>query len=60
MLRDVEYQRRTEIDAINGYVIEKGERLKIEVKANRAVFDMLKAIEANYNNSRPVKVDPVA
>ena len=53
MLKDVENQRRTEIDAINGYIIEKGERLKIDVKANKAIFDVLKVIEANYNNQEP-------
>jgi len=45
MLSDIEKGRRTEIDAINGYVVEKGEAVGIDVPTNKAVLALIKAIE---------------
>ncbi|MBT1444661.1 2-dehydropantoate 2-reductase [Shewanella sp. JM162201] len=46
MRQDVEHGRKTEIDAINGYLVRLGERHGIDTPANRALFDAIKAIEA--------------
>ncbi len=42
---DVEMGRRTEIDLINGKIVEYGKRLGISVTANQAVFAAVKGLE---------------
>ena len=42
MLQDVRNGRRTEIDALNGAVVELGKRLKIEVPHNRCMRDLVR------------------
>lgn len=45
MLQDVERQRPTEIDAINGAVVREGRRLGVPTPYNRAVLLLVKARE---------------
>jgi 2-dehydropantoate 2-reductase len=48
MLQDVEKSRRTEIDVINGAIVEAGERLNIGVPYNRAMVAMMKSLEGTF------------
>ena len=48
MLQDVEKSRRTEIDVINGAIVEAGERLKIPTPYNRAMVWMIKSLEGTF------------
>ncbi len=45
MLQDIENKRKTEIDQINGAVIQKAEEVDISVPANRTLYGLLKGIE---------------
>jgi 2-dehydropantoate 2-reductase len=45
MLQDIDARRRTEIDVLNGAVIEAAERLGVEVPLNRALFAQVTAWE---------------
>jgi 2-dehydropantoate 2-reductase len=46
MLQDLENGRRTEIDALNGYVAERGAALGLQTPANLALAGLIHAIEA--------------
>ena len=48
MLQDVEKQRITEIDVINGAVVEAGKRLNLSVPCNETMVWMMKALEATF------------
>jgi len=48
MLQDIEAKRRTEIDAINGAIVEKGEELSIPTPVNRALTSLVKIEESKY------------
>ena len=48
MFQDVEKSRRTEIDVINGAIVEAGERLNIPVPYNRAMVYMVKSLEGTF------------
>ena len=48
MLQDVQQQRPTEIDAINGAVVEHGHRLQIPVPINELLVYRVKEITADY------------
>ncbi len=48
MLQDVEAKRRTEIDVINGAVVEAGARLDVPVPLNQAMVWLVRALEASY------------
>lgn len=48
MGQDFDHKRRTEIDAINGALVREAERLGIAVPVNRAITDLVKAIEKNF------------
>ncbi len=48
MLQDVRNRRRTEIGAINGAIVEKGNSLGIPTPVNRELVDRVRAIEAGY------------
>jgi len=45
MNRDIHFGRPTEIDWINGFIVEKGQQLGIEVSANQACVQAIKQIE---------------
>jgi len=48
MFQDVEKSRQTEIDVINGAIVEGGERLNIPVPYNRAMVSMIKSLEGTF------------
>ena len=48
MLQDVERKRRTEIDVINGAVVEAGNRLGIPTPYNNAMLWLIKALERSF------------
>lgn len=48
MIQDVENARRTEVDVINGAIVEAGARLGIATPYNNTLLWMMKAIEAAY------------
>ena len=48
MLQDVEARRRTEIEAINGAIVERGERLGVPTPINRTLTGLVKIIESRY------------
>ena len=49
MLQDVEKGRRTEIDVINGAIVEAGQRLGIPTPYNNAMVWLIKAVEASFD-----------
>jgi 2-dehydropantoate 2-reductase len=48
MLQDVEAGRRTEIDVINGAIVQAGKQLHIDTPANQTMVWLIKALEQNY------------
>jgi len=50
MLQDIEAKRRTEIDAINGAIVERGEKLGIPTPVNRTLTGLVKVIELQYGS----------
>lgn len=46
MLQDVDAEKRTEVDAITGVVVERGERHGLEVPTNRVLAALLRAWES--------------
>lgn len=48
MLQDVEKSRRTEIDVINGAIVEVGRRLKIPTPLNDAMLWLVKSLEGSF------------
>jgi 2-dehydropantoate 2-reductase len=49
MLQDIERKRRTEIESINGKIVEVGERHGIETPINSALVILVKGIEKGMN-----------
>ncbi|NOZ84640.1 MAG: 2-dehydropantoate 2-reductase [Epsilonproteobacteria bacterium] len=45
MLQDIEAERRTEIDTLNGYIVKIGKQLKVKTPYNHAVTLIIKALE---------------
>jgi 2-dehydropantoate 2-reductase len=50
MLQDVEKRRRTEIDVINGAIIEAGRQFDIPTPYNNAMFWLIKALESSFDD----------
>jgi len=48
MLQDIEAKRRTEIDAINGAIVERGENLGIPTPVNKALTGLVKIMECRF------------
>ncbi len=48
MLQDVEAERRTEIDVINGAIVDAGRRSGVATPFNQAMVWMVRALEAKY------------
>jgi len=48
MGQDIDFRRKTEIDAINGAVVREAKRLGIPVPYNEVVTDLIKAIEKRF------------
>jgi 2-dehydropantoate 2-reductase len=51
MLQDVEKGRRTEIDVINGAIVEAGQRLGIPTSYNAAMVALIKASEGTFKTA---------
>jgi 2-dehydropantoate 2-reductase len=49
MLQDVLRGRETEIDAINGFVLDRARRHGVEAPGNEVLWGMVKAVERRYN-----------
>jgi len=49
MLQDVERGRRTEIDVINGAIVEAGRRLNLPTPYNDSMFWLVKALEETFS-----------
>ena len=49
MLQDIEANRLSEVDAINGMVVTLGKELGIDTPFNTAVSSIIKAQEAEYS-----------
>ncbi len=52
MLQDVENKRRTEIDTLNGAIVREGERLGVDVTANRVITLLVKSLEFMYDKRK--------
>ena len=50
MLQDVERQRQTEIDVINGAIVEAGARFGIATPYNQSMLSLIKALEQSFVN----------
>jgi 2-dehydropantoate 2-reductase len=48
MLQDVEGQRKTEIEVVNGAVVREGERLGIDVRLNKAMVALIGGLERSW------------
>jgi len=48
MGQDVDYRKRTEIDAINGAIVAFGEQAHIPTPVNRTLTQLVKILEASY------------
>ena len=52
MLQDVKNRRRTEINAINGAIVELGKTLDIDTPENNRLCEQIKQIEASYSKKQ--------
>jgi 2-dehydropantoate 2-reductase len=52
MFQDIEQRRPTEIDVINGAIVEAGRSLKISTPYNRAVVGLIKALETGLQSEK--------
>ena len=41
---------KTEIDTLNGKVIDLGEKYGVDVKTNKIIYDLIKAIESDFSD----------
>lgn len=51
MLQDILRKKRTEIDFINGVIVRQGQELGVSVLTNQMLVDLVRTIEASYDNS---------
>ena len=47
---DIKRKIKTEIDTLNGKVIELGEKYGVDVKTNKIIYDLIKAIESDFSD----------
>ncbi|WP_296798027.1 ketopantoate reductase family protein [uncultured Methanobrevibacter sp.] len=47
--QDIKRKIKTEIDTLNGKVIELGEKYGVDVSTNKVIYNMIKAIESNFS-----------
>jgi len=59
MLQDIERDRPTEIDYMNGYVVQKGGALGIPTPLNSQIVRLVKELEAHQRKSSPTVVAEV-
>ncbi|MBR0272292.1 MAG: ketopantoate reductase family protein [Methanobrevibacter sp.] len=48
--QDIKRKIKTEIDTLNGKVIELGEKYNIDVGTNKIIYDLIKAIESDFSD----------
>jgi 2-dehydropantoate 2-reductase len=48
MLQDVEARRQTEVDFLNGGIVEFGRRLGVPTPANEMIWSLVKGVEASW------------
>jgi 2-dehydropantoate 2-reductase len=48
MFQDVEHKRRTEIDVINGAIVEAGKQYAVLTPYNRAMVNLVKGLESSF------------
>jgi 2-dehydropantoate 2-reductase len=48
MGQDVDHRRRTEIDAINGFVVRESEKLGIDAPVNRTLTALIETVQEHY------------
>ena len=46
--QDIKRKIKTEIDTLNGKVIELGENYGVDVSTNRLIYNLIKAIESDF------------
>jgi 2-dehydropantoate 2-reductase len=51
MLQDVEAQRRTEIDVINGAIVAMGKQHGVATPSNQAMVDLVKSLEETFGRA---------
>ena len=51
MLQDVEARRATEVDFLNGGIVEFGRRLGVATPANEMIWSLVKGVEASWQQS---------
>lgn len=47
--QDIKRKIKTEIDTLNGKVIELGEKYNVDVSTNKLIYNLIKAIESGFN-----------
>ncbi len=57
MLQDVLTQRQTEVDAINGKIVEHGQALGIPTPINAALSSLVRAIQNNYTTENTERTE---
>lgn len=60
MSQDIASRRRTEIDALNGYVVEKGRTVGVPTPINCRIVETIHALETGRLNPGPELVDSFA
>ncbi|WP_407380967.1 ketopantoate reductase family protein [Methanobrevibacter sp.] len=48
--QDIKREIKTEIDTLNGKVIELGEKYGVDVSTNRIIYNLIKAIESEFSD----------
>ena len=48
MHQDIKRKIKTEINSLNGKVIEIGERNNIDVSTNKIIYNLIKSIESDF------------
>src|SRR5262245_36481275 len=59
MLQDVMKRRRTEVDYLNGYVVEQGRRLGVKTPFNEAIVDTIRRLGVGFTADLK-HLDPIA
>jgi len=55
MLQDIEAGRPTEVDYINGAIVQMGEKYGVETPVNRTMYSLVKTIENRRGRNGPAK-----
>ena len=59
MGQDIAKGRRTEIEFLNGLVVEKGKELGIETPANQGIWDAVRKVESGEVPQSPSNIDGI-